>query len=604
MPVSSILIDDIQKNIITKIRSQLISDISKTISIPETELVIRHTDSDLTLTDAGGNTSPSSVGSNIDSNRPTTKSSRRIVVNMSNEMDEDDIATAAIHQRNSFPIFQDKEIGVEISPMYIRDTFKIEFSFQTASRSEAIRLYDQIRIGVTQTRNVMLHTVEYTIPVPLSVQDLITDVYDLKNRLFPQTLEDYFTSHSTNRFILMTDMANDSNKTLAIHERQSRILGQFEFNPIPDKIEKDTDKNTYTLTFNYTATIDTPRAFVLRYPVMVCNKLMPNKYLEHIEKDRQRRINENLYNDKYTSIHNYNLSMFEFGRELDDISSKDFPLNIPLFDEFQMDNGHVGYVGIVSVLTDVNETDKRTLFNLRDMAPYYIDDQVLEFIRTEERFNCIKPYESFMYISLYQEGRYYDAPMLTIDNDLNVRSKIDLSLVTPVRVVISYLCDLTYLNKQSYQRLKLNQAMLMRLMNEYVRIYTDFRREVYKSNIKTDKLYESMADVISYYSSIYRNDVVENLLDSFKDNTEIYNMTLNTVNKTNPDVITYLVNKDIIPNVDYDKIDKDYILPQEPEIKIDTGTIKPPDPWETSTSSRDYLIIIPLSREELNDKSI
>jgi len=83
----------------------------------------------------------------------------------------------------------------------------------------------------------------------------------------------------------MTDMSNPQSAKIGIYEKQIRIVGTFDF-ITPEKIDNEFDDNQYKVSFTYKLSINTPKAIVIRYPVMIGNKLVPYKYLDFIVKIR------------------------------------------------------------------------------------------------------------------------------------------------------------------------------------------------------------------------------------------------------------------------------------------------------------------------------
>lgn len=570
MPVVSVILDEVDKSIHTKIEGKIINDIASKIKLPDDILLIKHGGNDLVITDAKGNRSI-----NEDPNTPTTSSKKRMLVTVSNEYEEDDVASAAIHQRSAYPIFLDNDIGLQIYPIYIRNVLKIEFSYITNSMSEAKRIRDYIRLGLTQTRNVIMHDVEYTVIIPRVVEDLIADVYDLKSRLYPEPLENYFNQHATKRMHLITDMANENNKRLAIDEKQTRIIGRFEFNPIPEKVEGDMDTSNYKLSFNYEVTMDIPRAIVMRYPVMICNNLMPDKYLGWISDHKRNSYIEKNRPHNYTSIHNYNLSMLESHQEAEKYADLDLPIVIPDFDDFEPTHGHKGYALLTSLLSTVDEEDKRGLFNLKDLGDdYHISKEIIDYLVNVEYKYVTIPYASFLYMGLWQDDRFYDASVLSMDKELNIAATRDLELTRPVRVTLGLCVDLAHLNEGAIKRLldyhflKLEEynntvpkldypfkSIIETVISEYISIQNAVK---YNSNVNsipsritTDMLVELIRVLL------IRGDIetATKLIDIIKNSPGVtYNRVVIHLHEFYPSIYIDLIKQGLLPNIDPSKV--------------------------------------------------
>lgn len=540
MPVVSLTLEDTNRSILSQSYFKIVEDIISAIKIPSDSLVVMHKDMDITKTDNRSNVSNAEVN-----NLPTTMSKRRTIVNITEEYNEDALTTTAVHQVSSYPIFEDTDVNVHVFPIHVKTDVNIEFSFISPSKTEANRIRDDIRIRLSQSRNITIHDIEYDIIVPEVVENFISDVYDLKNRLIPQPMEDYFKEHSTKRAHLITDLSNPGNAKIAVREKQIRIVGLFDFSPMPDKIENDNENNNYKLTFNYKLSIDVPRAIGIRYPVMICNKPLPSKYLDFISDNKINSKEERKRELGYTKGL-FSLSYFEAHRQLENRVDINLPINIPLFDDFHKRVIHKGYAILVSFLTDVNEIDKKSLFNLRDIDPYYIPEELLQFIINTERTNIINPYMSFMYLGLYQEDTHYDNNILTLDSDLNITSKVELKLFKPVRVLLSLCIDITMLDQRCINRLLDNPNILYIYLTEYINAINNYKKELSTLNIPNFNIYRFFILAINYYRNKDLLDIIFNILNITYTDSYIFSNLLNLVYKEYPDMYHYLSSNKII----------------------------------------------------------
>lgn len=505
MPVVSLTLEDTNRTILANAYSKVVQDIVDNIKIPYGTLVLLHKDVEVNLTDNKAN-AISQGGANL----PSTIASRRVQATVSEDYNEDELTTTAVHQPSAYPIFQDPQIDVYVFPIYVKSDITIEFTYISPSKTEATRIRDDIRLRLSQMRNIDLHEIDYTILIPEIVEDFIADVYDLKNRLVPQSLEDYFREHATKRIYPITDMANKENTKLGVQEKQVRIVGVFDMSSMPEKLEHDNDNNNYKVRFSYKLSMDIPRAIAMRYPVMICNRPLPAKYIQFIEDNKVHSKEEHKKELNYTSTLRA-LSHFEAHRQLENRVDIKLPMNIPGFDEFNVRQGHKGYGIVVSFLTQVSEDDNKGLFNLTDIDPYHIPPYLLEYIKTTERRYMTRPYGSFMYLALHQQGTHFDNGVLEIDQDFNVRSKVKLSLMKPVRVTISVCIDLSYLDKDALARMFNNPEIYYVFLAEYINAYNNFKTE--QQPLMTENtFYRDLLFTINRYLAIEKHDVVRNII--------------------------------------------------------------------------------------------
>lgn len=497
MVAVSVTLEETNRSILSSVYYKIIDDIAEIIKLPKDSLVILYKDTEIALTDARPNTSTRST-----INTPTTTTKRRIQATITENYNEDHLDTTAVHQREFYPIFHDPTISVDVAPIYIQTDVDVEFTYITPSLSEANRIRDDIRLRLSQTRNISHHQVEYSIIIPEVVEDFITDIHKLKNRLYPQDLSEYFLKHSTNRLHTITDLSNKTNTRLAIQEKQTRVLGFFNFNSMPDKVNKEQENSTYKLTFNYTFSLSVPKAIAMRYPVMICNQVLPAKYVEFIEQHKINLMREYKTNHNYIGNSLANLSHFEAHRQLEDRVNINVPINIPLFDDFALRQAHKGYGILVSFLPQVSEVDNKTLLNLRDIDPYYIPEKLLNCIQQDEIKHMTTPYSSFMYLGLHQEGKHYDNLVLTLQEDFTIVSKVPLDLRKPVRVTLGMCIDITSLIPGVTDRILYNKCLLLIFIAEYISGVNTFKNEIENHLLSSEVFYQFVIKAIYYYLSI------------------------------------------------------------------------------------------------------
>lgn len=498
MPTVCIPLDETNKTILNNSYYEITKQILDHLNIrKDHQLVIKKGLDDI-RTDVSTNVS----NLNTNDNTPTTVSNRLVLANIEENYDEEYLTATPVSQKDAFPIFIDNQVDVRVYPIYVQTEATITLKIYVPSKTEARQLRDDIRIKLSQSRNILHNEVEYDLIIPDIIDDFISDVYDLKNRLFPSTLEDYFRNHSTKRIHMITDLANPSNSRIAVREKQVRIVGIFDFGLMPDKEEEDVENNRYILTIPYKFSFSTPRGLCFTYPPVICNKVLPSKYLQFIEDGKVKGKEEY---SKQSLSYTYSLgalSHFEAHRQLQYRVQEKLPLNLPLFDEWPVRTGHNGYVILCSILTTVDETDRKTLFNLRDLKEYgyYIDEKLLDYIANGERQWIVNPYMSHYYMGVHQKDKYFDNNMLEILPDLTVKSKVELPIVKPTRVTISICLDTTYFNPTVKARMFDDKEMLLLYLNELIRCINNFKPEVKQMNITENTFYRFFLQILNHYT--------------------------------------------------------------------------------------------------------
>jgi len=466
MPVLALTLDEVKKTICNSVIFKIIDDLKVKTKLPRDIPIIYNDDMDVAKTNLQDNAVSQS------STLPTVASQRRINIFAREEYNQDDIASTAVLQNNSFPIFRDNTNDIFINLVYIKVDYTLEVAYTSPSRTECIRWRDDIRARLSQMQSHMVHDVSYIVFLPTIVQDFISDMHENINRLAPIDIVEYFRIHGDNRLRLYTDL-NSNNPQIGLEEIQTRILGLYDFSPLPEEVEKDKETGTYTVKFNYKFSFDRPALVRIMYPIMVANKIVPSKYLEHITNPLNYLNQEKKKNLVYTQSGHF-LSKFEAHRQLEYRINTDLPIRIPYFDNYQERKMFPGYAVQATILVDINEVDKRTLLNLKDLKRYHIRDDILQYIINGEKNYITKPYQSFIYIGVSQRDKHYNNHILTIDDDLNVKSTVDLDLMRETRIIFNFIYDFTYLNKAALQRALLNRNVYITFLIEYLLTHINY----------------------------------------------------------------------------------------------------------------------------------
>lgn len=490
MPVLSLTLEEVNKTIINESVYSVVKDMVEFTKMAKNAIIVYNDDYDVAKTNLQDN------ANNENENRPTTASTRRLNIAVSHDYNVDDLTSSQINQEEHYPIFEDKVSDVTIWLNYFKTDFTIEITYITPSRTEAIRWRDDVRAKLARMRDIYIHDIEYNIILPSTVEDFIADVYENVNRLNPMTLDTYFRQYSSKRLKLLTDLVGN-NTRIGIAEKQSRIVGMFDFSTYPDKIEKDKDTNTYSITFTYKLTMDVPGVIVMRYPFMVYNKLINPLYLSHITRLDNFNIEE-YRRDLNVSKSMLGLTMFESHRELQNHINTNLPLTIPYFDDFSIRKIHDGYAITTTFLTQIDETDRRTLLNLKDLGEYYLDEDILAYIASGEKNYCINPYMSYIYFGIYQDNKYFNNNILTIDSNLNLKSTIDLDLTKQTRVLLNFVYDINYVKFAPTQRALLNTAVYVKFISEYINVLVNYP-DLSKSNNLFDLYHYIVKNLYEFY---------------------------------------------------------------------------------------------------------
>ena len=335
---------------------------------------------------------------------------------------EEDFETESLSATNTTgachnAIFADNAIGVYLAPMYATSMVTIHFKYRTKSKTEALRWRDDIRMRVSQMRDVNLHDISYHYPLPGSLVRLLRHIHTAREAKhgYGEDFADYIKQYSVNRLTMVGDLANKEAK-FAISETQMRIVGLYGFDGIPEKPELEQDIGTYTIAFDYKFTYERPLACQAKYPVMVHNQLLPQELIQFVNKSYDLDNVPKTYSPVLKG-----LSHFEAERQLSQRIDMRHDIVIPEYDDFVCRVFYSGTSPVMTVLCELDEQDMVSLFNLRELGDYALDENVLDFISNGEYNYLTDPYKSVINVSVYDFDNIVHHTKFTVDSDLNVK---------------------------------------------------------------------------------------------------------------------------------------------------------------------------------------
>lgn len=388
--------------------------------------------------------------------------------------DENTFASTAVSQSEHLPVLMDEELGVIFRPVYARMECIINFVYKTRSRTMAERWRDDIRVRVSQMRDVNLHDIEYHMPVPYPFVNLLQQIYKQREAVagYGESMPDYLRKVMTSR---LTEISNFSGERtmLTISEKQTRVQGYFDFTGVPEKANKNSENSAWTIGFAYSVAFDCPISMHASYPVMVHNEFLPEKFIPPPARDDDR-IRKS-FSRSGTALNHFEIDNFN--------SRSHYPLQsitIPDFDEFVANTAPPDMHRLISVLCQVDPNDPKALIKLDELGEeYQFDPTILKFIKSEVPY-LTTPYRSIFYVTVYRWKYLTSHEDYVIDADLNLSFKEDLSMRKNYRVAFMIVRDLMYLHPSAIKRLAQNpeafRKILMYLRVPMQTIYAIYRK--------------------------------------------------------------------------------------------------------------------------------
>lgn len=410
----------------------------------------------------------------------------KITIEIDEEYDGNTVYNTAVAYVEQAAVFNDKQIGVLIKPVYASTNISINFKYKTKSKSLAERWRNDIRTRYSMMRDINLHQVSYHYVLPLDFIEILKEIHKLRETYgaYGDSFSKYLTDHSTQR---LTDITNQGGNLVqqAIAETQMRIVGYFDFESVPEKIENQEDSDGWIGSFTYKFRYEKPIECNMRFPVMIHNQVVNEKY---------RPVKEAY--DIDNQVQNFPLSLGAFNYfevQLQPEKYIDFKntLTIPSFDEFIPQSVPSGMVGVFNALCQISLDDLRYLVDLRELGDICLDKDILEFIKKVEYPFITRPYKSILNLSLYRSMSLAREDAVLLNDDLKVYSTTDLSIRTSHRVRMNIITDLTYVDQAAIERLKGFPKAFVKILSaiaEGLRNNPQFRDLSTRSRITRDEI--------------------------------------------------------------------------------------------------------------------
>jgi hypothetical protein len=449
------------------------------ISMTKQILEIMNIDPNIRIFYKGETDSVMQPGSEVESGNDKTskfETGRYIFIDSTDDYDPNSLFSISLNESAGAPVFYDQALGVGLVPLYTPINVQINVKYRTNSESEAKRWREQLRLRLGQGRNINLHKLDYSYQLPEQCLDLLLEIYNKREENFGygETLTEYIQSHTTNRLTIVSDQTN-KNTVLSIAEREIRIQGYLDSDSLPEKPEKDDEKSFWTVSFAYNFSFNKPFAVFCKYPISVHNTLLPYEYINYTNRAYTTNNEIMAFQGSAMALRN-----FEADQTLNNIRSPNSHIKLPEFDDYVIPQSPNGTGTVALALVSLNApNDYRFLLNLEtDLDPVVLDKDIVDFLKTSEYPLIGRLYQSIFNLSLYKDDKLMSTNMLSVDQNLNVRSTYDLDPRHQWRVRIGLITDLTLLNKPAFDRMRKYPKAFVKLIgsiNELLKNQPDFQ---------------------------------------------------------------------------------------------------------------------------------
>jgi hypothetical protein len=383
------------------------------------------------------------------------------------------LSTAVLYPDNLF-VFRDPRVETILKPVYSSTEITVNFRFRSVDEVKAKRWREQMRVRVSQLRDVLLINIRYAYQIPPAALIVLREIHRLMENVagYGDTFAQWFTDHVTPAATVESNLSGEQMQ-VAFTEHQMRIVGMWDFEGAPEAGSKEDEGDTWTIGVAFRFRYDKPVSVVLDYPQMIHNQVI------------RLRDDTPPFNPDQVRKH-YSLSAFYFehfnkSRALEGMLKGpeivgNEGLRFPPWDEFLPKSTAPWYIRIFSAMIALDlactHDDSRTgvsasrcLMTL-DRLPegYTMTDRMRAFVAGEAPYMTTLFYSVFS-CNLYLSNEIQPNGSITVDDDLRVMTTFDPNPRARFHVWFGLCYNWRFLNPAAIARLMANFDILQQIVN-------------------------------------------------------------------------------------------------------------------------------------------
>lgn len=473
MPKALIMLPDIEQTVCRPSIYQVVKQVFEITHIPvDTEILYAGKRGTVQVTN-------SEMGSDNRESRFSTSNSVFVTVNENYNTDAvQEIQPMAYDHK---PVFADPTTSVIITPIYTTSDVEIEITYRHSSETELRKWLAEMLIKTGQGRDIHLHEIHYTFPIPYEFLIILEDIHKLREQVEPygESFTEYFEKWRTRRIEILSNQAGEK-RHLVIKETQIQIIGRFDFTVMPEKPEFLKDIGLWEGKIVYKYSYQRPDAMFIHYPMTVHNQFLPEKYLTGPENiiDYQRSTATNSKSYEF-------LQFFSDDRYAEMIRPEDRYIRIPIDDDYELGEPRRFTATILRCLCFLDD-DRQNLIDLKNLGDWAIDEDILDYLKGEHRY-LHKPFMSIFNVALYKNGHLQDHTKIEVTEDLIVRATEKLSKRDRYHVRLSAMPEIDKPLYQALIRLRAHPKAffkVLKALNELLHLDPDFNDWEKKGELK------------------------------------------------------------------------------------------------------------------------
>jgi hypothetical protein len=368
------------------------------------------------------------------------------------------------------PIFIDKDLKIEIKPIYREAWLNFELKYRIEDKVKAQRWLDDMMFTFVEYQHAMHHKLVYHYLIPEEIIYVLENIHKKRETIagYGESFDHYLKDKMSKRLTWVTDQGG-KRKRLAIAENQSCVYGQLENDGELEKGEKNDGNSTWIVSFPYKVHYSRITHLCFTYPQVVHQQPLEYPLVRETtyedENGEIRYLPESDYPREEDRL--YTLSRY-FLEETSSINKvmEDFKklngFSIPRDDEFYpptiiTDTDRIFNVQLLFEESDGGKKDL-DLLDLKNIPEFKINEDVLKFMVGEIKYMPY-PTKSVFQINIYNQHDMLHYDHIYINSDLIVKNNFPINLRNNYHIRLGVYYDLSLLDKDALDRLEKSGVM-------------------------------------------------------------------------------------------------------------------------------------------------
>ena len=395
---------------------------------------------------------------------------RNMKVEYTETVDRSAYDVMATYQGEYRDFFTSDNPEIHMRPVYVDSNMEISIEFKSTSKDRIVTWKNLLATFAARNSTFSIEDITYTYLLPFQLYDLLDVIYS-KIKTHKTAYSDFYQwlgAHSDGRMVWGSDLTGTF-RDVFIKETQSRVYITWEIPDMETGI-KEVENGQYKTDFTLKLTYQKPISIWVKYPVLVCNKLLPEKYVLPVsvirDTDRRKVDRDRLLSDLY---------LFENQIQVDMTGRK--YIRYPWWDDIEIPKYHHDYIPIASILCSITDSDKRSLLNLQDLDLLTLNEEVTTWLLAGGYQHITHSYESPIYIKLLEDNRYVEDSILEVSADLDISSTSDLEICRTYRIIVFAIRNPCLIGSYHRSLIEKNNPNLVELYNANAYLSRDRSQE-------------------------------------------------------------------------------------------------------------------------------